>query len=129
MVRQIPLCLTLVFLVTACAAMQERETLQTERTLSAAGFQMRLADTPDQTAQLQSLPQRKIVVRQASGQPYYIYADATDCKCIYVGTQKAYQRFEKMAIEQNVAAEEEMAWEDAPVWDMGMWGPWGPWWY
>ena len=129
MSRWNPLYLCLVFLLTACAGMQERETLQTERTLSAAGFQMRLADTPERLTQLQALPQRQLIVRQSEGNPYYVYADAQDCKCISVGTEKAYQRFEKMTIDQNIAAEEATAWEAAPAFDMGFWGPWGPWWY
>ncbi len=47
-----------------CAAMQQDNTQTTEQTLAAAGFQMKLADTPAKLAQLQSLPQRKLVPQQ-----------------------------------------------------------------
>ena len=127
MARWIPLSLTLAFFLTGCAGMQQRRTLQTERTLSAAGFQMRLADTPARMTQLQALPQRQLFTRESDDKPYYIYADAEDCKCIYVGTEKAYQNFQKLAIEQDIAEEQAMAYENAI--DVGVWGPWGPWWY
>ena len=117
-------------LAAGCAAIQKSDTLDMERTLSAAGFQMNLADTPERLAQLASMTQRKLVPHQKDGDIRYVYADATYCKCVYVGTEKAYQRYQKLAIQKQIADEQRQAAEmnqDAAMnWDT--WGPWGPWW-
>jgi len=114
-------------MLAGCAAMQKQETLETERLLSAAGFQVKLADAPQKLASLQALPQRKLLLRQQNGKIYYIYADRTDCKCLYYGNEQAYQRYHRLAMEQNIAQEQIQAAELNQ--DMAMdWGMWGPWW-
>lgn len=109
-----------------CAAMQKQETIETERLLSAAGFQVKLADTPQKQTNLQALPQQKLLLRQQNGKIYYIYPDATDCKCLYYGNEQAYQRYQRLALERNMAQEQIQAAELNE--DMAMDGMWGPWW-
>jgi hypothetical protein len=36
----------------------------------------------------------------------YIYVDASYCKCVYMGSEEAYQRYQKLALDKQVAAEE-----------------------
>jgi len=122
---QILMTLCLLLGLIGCAAMQEHDTLQNERSLAAAGFQMRLADTPKKLAQLQALPQRKLIPREKDGQTYFMYADAEDCKCLYVGTDRAYQSYERLATEERIQQERV---EAAADWDLEAWGPWAPWW-
>lgn len=112
-----------------CTYFRNMEAMQTERILAAAGFQMKLADTPQKQAYLQSLPPRKLVPHQREGQVYYIYADPTHCNCLYVGTAGAYQRYQKLALEKQIADEqrEAAAMNQAAAMDWNMWGPWGPW--
>lgn len=110
----------------ACASIQKSEAIQTERLLAAAGFQMRLADTPQKMAKLETMTQRKLVPHEKDGEPFFVYADALECKCVYAGTQQAHQRFQQLAIQQKLANQEEMTAEmneDASM-DWGAWGPW-----
>ncbi|MEM7225240.1 MAG: hypothetical protein AAF495_19845 [Pseudomonadota bacterium] len=116
----------LALLVAGCAA---QEAIQTERLLAASGFQMRLADTPQREAQVESLPQLKLIPQQRDGELTYVYADAKECKCIYAGTEAAYQRYQKLAVQQQIADERLEAAQEEQLnrMDWGMWGPWGPW--
>jgi hypothetical protein len=106
-----------------CAAVEKSDSTDTEQMLAAAGFKMKLADTPAKLAHLQTLTQRKVVVHERNGKNYYVYADADYCKCLYAGNQENYQSYEKMSEKQSIA---EMN-EDASM-DWGMWGPWYPGW-
>ena len=114
---------------TACAAIQNRDAIEMERVLAASGFQIRLADTPQKLDHLKSMTQRKLVLHQHDNKIYYVYADATSCKCLYVGNEKAYQRYQKLSIEKNIAEHQRMAAEmnENSAMNWGLWGPWGPW--
>jgi len=117
-------------LISGCAAMKEREAMQTERILAAAGFQMKLASTADQTAHLNSfVPQRKLVPQQVNGELRFVWADATYCKCVYVGTQAAHGRFQKLALEKQMSDQqlEAASANEAASMNWGPWGGWGPW--
>jgi len=90
-------------LVAGCAS---QDAIQTERLLAASGFRMQLADTPNRMEHLKTLPQRKLTPhKHADGQIGYIYADAEFCKCLYSGSQKSYDQFEKLSTEQEIAME------------------------
>jgi hypothetical protein len=51
-----------------------------------------------------------------------VYADATNCKCVYVGTDAAYDRYQNLQVKQRIAENEEAA-----SMNWGAWGGWGPW--
>ena len=106
-----------------CAAMKKSEATDTEQLLAAAGFKMKLADTPERLAHLKTLTQLKVVPHDRNGKMYYVYADAAGCQCLYAGNQEAYQRYENLTVKQNIAETNEDA---SMVW--GMWGPWEPGW-
>ena len=106
-----------------CAAMKKSEATDTEHLLSAAGFKMKLADTPERLAHLKTLVQLKVVPHERNGKMYYIYADAAYCQCLYAGNQEAYQRYENLAVKQNIAQMNQAA-----SMDWGMWVPWEPGW-
>jgi hypothetical protein len=113
----------------ACASIEKSEAIKTERTLAAAGFQMRLADTPQKMAKVEAMTQRKLVPHEKDGETFFVYADALECKCVYAGSQQARQRYEQLAIKQNLANQQQMTAamnEDAAM-DWGGWGGWGPW--
>ncbi len=127
--KSVLLIIALGIALMGCAMIQNSKAIKMERLLAAAGFQMRLADTPERLAHLKTLTQRKLVPHERDGHIYYVYADATSCKCLYVGTEKAYQRFQNLAIGQQIADEQRMAAEmneDAAM-NWGVWGPFGPW--
>jgi hypothetical protein len=110
-----------------CATIQKGETLDKEQMLAAAGFFTKLADTPEKLAALQGLPQHRLITGAKDGRMIYLYADATACKCMYVGNEKAYQRYRRFALEKQIAREElYSAQTNADMnMDWGMWGPWG----
>jgi len=118
--------LVAVALMSSCGGMQAQSK---ENLLSAAGFQMRMADTPQKAAHLQTLTQRKVVPHQKDGQVYYTFANAQQGR-LYVGNAQNYQRYQELAAEQRMAQEdymaEEMRQEEMMDWDM--WGFYGPAW-
>ena len=119
----------LLVLLVGCGGIQKRETVSMERVLSAAGFQMRLADTPAKLTQLEKLPQRRILSQQKDGKPVFLYADATDCKCLYAGTERAYQSFKEIVLRERMTEQAEAGPIDSEddwlnVDDFGEWGPW-----
>jgi hypothetical protein len=109
----------LVVLAVSCA------TRQTEDLLSAAGFKMVPADTPERQANLETLPKGRITRTQRDGQIYFLYPGQTD-NVLYVGNQAEYDQYQKLRVEQHMSQEQLNAAEmNATYW--GMWGPWGPW--
>lgn len=123
------LCLTTAVVFTimlaGCAAIEKQDTKSTEQLLSAAGFTIRPADTPDKLASLQAMKQRKVVRRETKdGQLQFLYADAAVCRCLYVGDEQAYQQYQKLAVQQQIAFANQQAALDA-----SMDGPWAyDWW-
>jgi hypothetical protein len=106
MVRYIIVAAILIMLLAGCAANQEQEAQEMEHLLIAAGFQMKLADTPQKLAHLKTLSQLEFIRHEREGQVNYLYADANDCKCIYKGDEKSYQRFRVFARQQKLAREQ-----------------------
>ena len=106
--------------VTGCAAIRAHQAVETEQVLAAAGFQVKPADTPEKLAHLQTLTPRKVVRYSRDGQPQYVYADPETCKCLYVGDEKRYQRYQELSLQKKIADEQLSAAQT-------YWGAWGPW--
>ena len=66
----------------------QQQAAQKEDLLAAAGFQVKIADTPQRLAAMKRLPPNKFVTKVVNGQPVYLYADPLVCKCVYFGTQQ-----------------------------------------
>jgi hypothetical protein len=97
-------------LVAGCAAIEKQDTESTERLLSAAGFNIKPADTPEKLASLQAMKQHKVVRRELSNsQLRFFYADAAVCRCLYVGDEQAYQQYQKLAVQQENALMDQQA--------------------
>lgn len=113
----------------ACALLRQADSGSTEQTLIAAGFQERLADTPEKVARLQSLPPYKVVPRQQGTRIGYVYADPKQ-SVLYVGSPAEYRRFQQLSIKQQIAEENEMAAMNNEMateeWD---WDGFGPYWW
>ena len=111
----------LVFSVAGCTSPQQ-QAVQKEDLLAAAGFQVRIANTPQRLAAMKRLPPNKFVTRVVNGQPVYLYADPLVCRCVYFGpAELAAYRQEVFA--QQLANEAQMtAIMNEEAWD---WGPWG----
>ena len=39
----------------------------------------------------------------------FLYADATVCRCLYVGDEQAYQQYQKLAVQQENALMDQQA--------------------
>ena len=99
-----------------------------EDNLAAAGFVMRIADTPERRAMLARLPIDQFVIRQSGNTIHYVYADPLVCGCLYVGTEQAFAQYQENQRLANLANQEQMIaqmYEDA-AWSWGAWGPWEP---
>ena len=111
-------------LLAGCVTMQNEDYLQTERRLAAAGFQSRIANTPAKFTSLRNLPQNRLVMGQKDGVARYLYADTTVCGCLYYGDQQAYDRYQRMALEQRLVDDQWVVMEwNADSMDWDAWGP------
>lgn len=108
-------------------ATQQQDVSQQENQLSAAGFDVRPANTPERQAMLKRLPPDKFVQRTHGNAVTYVYADPLVCDCLYVGDQQAYGRYQQYVESKQIADERQLTAQlySDPGWDWGGWGPWG----
>jgi len=127
MLRKIVILLAGLAIVAGGCVTQEIK--QTEPLLAASGFKIKFAETPEQISNLQSMTPHTLVPHDKDGETLWVYADPKVCKCVYVGNEKAYQEYEKLAFKQRLANQQQMTAamnEDAAM-NWGLWGGWGPW--
>jgi uncharacterized protein YceK len=105
--------------LSGCASVRQREAADTGRLLIAAGFQQRLADSPERLAHLRTMTPLKLVARNNDGQVIYTFADPERCRCLYVGGAKEYAAYQQLAAQHEVNREVDSA---SPPW--GAWGSW-----
>lgn len=93
-----------------------------EAMLTSAGFEQRAADTPKRQAMMERLPPHSLVKRNLNGKAVYVYADPTGCRCVYVGNQAAFARYQQSSHtpQESVRADESANWDWEP-WGMGGW--------
>lgn len=111
-----------------CSEVRQSEAQRTENLLAAAGFTVKLADTPAKLANLKALPPLKMQTRTKDGNIVYSYADPDNCKCLYVGSPKEYQEYKRLEVNRQIAQDQRIAAEGAESAAMD-WGAWGPWWW
>jgi len=115
--------------VIGCAAIQSNKTQEQAQLLSAAGFAMIPATTTAELENLNTLTPHKVLFSVKDNKPLYWYADPTECRCVYTGDQAAYQRYEQLLTESQIANEVEDAAISDEVAESNMWGwmggPWG----
>ena len=116
----------LAVLLVACARGLNERAPPTDQLLSATGFQMRYADTPREIAELKRMTQRRLVPHQCMGTRHYVYADATFCRCLYVGSESALERFQRLAWYRRLDRSQRVAAESGSgaAMDWKLWGPW-----
>jgi hypothetical protein len=110
--RRVTSTLVLVTIVAAlggCALTPEQKALKIEPLLSASGFKMLPADTPKRQSIMASVQPYELRYFIHNGKPRYIYADPKNCNCIYAGDETAYQRYEKLKIEEQLTNEQAQA--------------------
>jgi hypothetical protein len=91
--------------VTGCASMTSANT---ESLLSAAGFRVRTPQTPKQQQIYAALPPYQVQRATVKGQVFYVYKDEK-AGVAYVGREQEYQRYQQLAIQQQIAQNQIMA--------------------
>ena len=113
--------LVVVLFIAGCAG---HSTQRTGDLLSAAGFNVVIANTPQRLQHLATLSPYKMVRIQRNGKERYVYADPAQ-KVIYVGGDFAYSRYRDLRLSKNLAEQDiqdaEFNAERAAEWDV--WGP------
>ena len=87
--------------LTGCATTRNWQTRETEQWLAAAGFRTQPADTQ----QLDATPPYRLMSRETSGAVKYVYADPTNCKCLYVGGPKEYSEYRRLEAQRELRLE------------------------
>jgi hypothetical protein len=102
-----------------------------EDLLSAAGFRVQPANTPERRRSLRALPAHELVREELNGREVWVYADPLVCNCLYVGTPEDHQRYKLLQVQREIASDQLMTarlysrpWGIGPY-GWGVWGPWG----
>jgi hypothetical protein len=115
---------SLLMALAGCAGTSDNKILKVEEALAAAGFQLKMADTPAKLDRIKRIPQKKVVRTMVKDREVYLWADAAGCQCYYSGTRHNYeqlrynQREEKADRRINLynAQHEDPLWFE-PGWD------------
>ncbi len=109
----------LVAFVVGCSTTQ-----QTENLLSAAGFKIIPAETPQQQAHLKTLTRDKVTLVERGGTNYFVFPDLKS-QVLYVGHDAQYQEYQKLRLQKQMAKDQVQAAEmnSEPGW--GAWGGFG----
>src|SRR5262249_19940868 len=113
--------------VAGCAEMGSGNTTSL---LSAAGFRVRTPQTPKQQQMFAALPPYKIERATVNGHVFYIYKDEK-AGVAYIGREAEYQRYQQLAIQQQIAQDYYTAYAMDRAAAYGWYGAWGPrafWW-
>jgi hypothetical protein len=114
--------------LTGCAEMQSSNTTSL---LTAAGFRARTPQTPKQQQIYAALPPYQVERATVPGKGvFYVYKDEK-AGLAYVGREQEYQRYQQLAVQQQIAQNYYMAAEMDRAAAWGWYGAWGPrafWW-
>ena len=94
-----------------------------EHLLSAAGFHLRPATTPQVRAQLAALAPQRLVWQDHLGKLSFLYADPDACHCLFVGSERAYQTYRRMQFQRQIATRNKQAAQMNL--NAAGWWPWG----
>jgi hypothetical protein len=111
-----------------CASMGSANTTSL---LTAAGFRARTPETPQQQQIYAALPPYQVQRATVKGKGvFYVYKDEK-AGIAYVGREQEYQRYQQLAVQQQIAENYYMAAEMDRAAAWGWYGAWGPrafWW-
>jgi hypothetical protein len=102
------------------------KTLQAEEALAAAGFQLKMADTPAKVERISRIAQKKIVRAMIKDREIYFWADAAGCRCYYQGTRQNYEQLRHNQREEKADRRINLynAQHDDPLWQSYSWDSW-----
>ncbi|HQH99907.1 MAG TPA: hypothetical protein PLA18_01420 [Deltaproteobacteria bacterium] len=108
------------FLFAGCAGMKKKEAARTGDILSAAGFTTKTPDSPEAWNKFNSMKPLKMMRTEKDGEIIYVYPDPYNCNCVYVGNEKQYQDYKRLALQKQIA---EANLQAAQMWETGDFGP------
>jgi hypothetical protein len=126
--RRVGTLLILVAALGGCAAIERQEAADTEKLLAAAGFRMVPADSAERRQDLANLPPREIVSHREGAKTVYVYADAQNCRCLYVGGPKAYAKYREFEVSEEIARDMSTASMNSASTNFPVWASWDPQW-
>ena len=116
---------TIALMLAGCAALQKNEVEDVEGLLTKAGFQKQVADTPRKMAHLKTLAQQSFSRHKRHGKLYFVYADAANCQCFYVGDKIEFSHYQDLERQQG-SNPIEMDRPDIVTGEDWSLAPWGP---
>jgi hypothetical protein len=107
-----------------CAGWQRNAVADQENLLAAAGFTVLPATTQDRQTMLAQLPPNRLYQRIEGEHVSYLYPDLVLCRCLYVGSQEAFGRYQQFIVQRQIAGAQLQAaqLQSDFLWD---WRPWG----
>jgi hypothetical protein len=89
-----------------CATAQSSSPAQSQADLlKASGFKSHTAQDAH-VAYIQTLPAKKVVLNKYQDKPVYLVCTDPDSKQCFLGDQAAYERYQKLAIQQSISEDQ-----------------------
>ena len=107
-----------------CAGIARDNVTDRENLLSAGGFRVLPANTPERQAELAKLPPNRVVQQIMGDHVSYLYADPLVCHCLYAGGQGAFGRYQALLQQRRIASDQLMAADESRSFGFG-YGPFG----
>ena len=115
----------LIMVLVGCAGAPVNKTFKAEEALAAAGFQLKMADTPAKVERISHIAQKKVVRAMIKDREVYFWADAAGCRCYYRGTRQNYEQLRHNQREEKAdqrtdwynAQHDDPLWQNPPDWD------------
>lgn len=105
-----------------CASMGSSNT---KNLLSASGFKVKTPETAKQKELYASAESYKVQRISNEGKTLYAYKDEKSGTA-YIGDEKAYQEYQRLSIQQNIASQQYQAAEMNRQMALGWYGAYGP---
>ena len=121
--RSLLLPIALIACLAGCTAMREDNAPHKEKNLMAAGFQPRMASTPEKQKMLATMEPYRIQERVKNGVPYYIFPDPSK-NMVYVGSATEYAAYKKIRLHDKQNQQAQLASAQMSAMEWGYWGPW-----
>jgi hypothetical protein len=98
-----------ILILYGCSETPQQRAQRIEPLLSAAGFHMHQADSPQRQQEMTTLTPLKMRYYFRNGKPHYWFADPYVCNCLYIGDEDAFQRYQQIKLQQQTVQREQEA--------------------
>ena len=102
--RPIYLLPLLAVFFTGCAAIEKANRENTERLLTASGFRIVPANTPERQQSLAAMSTYKVQRKLKGDEVHYVYASPAQ-NLVYIGDQANFAKYQEVRLQQEIANE------------------------